>query len=212
LTPESAPRRELRVHLRELIVCPHCDGLFRLAKLAPNETARCPDCLQPLQGHRTPSRELVLASALAGVICIALATASPVLTASFGGLKTEVNVLSAPSAFDADGFAMAAWALALVSFTVPLVQVLALSWTLAFALAQRRAPGFTWLLPLLQTLRPWAMVEVFFLGTLVVMVKVGGWVSIVLGPGFWSLAGFSALLATAHRFDSATLWEQLDTS
>ena len=211
MIPESAPRIDSRAQLRELIVCPHCDGLFKAAKLNPGESARCPDCLEPLQGHRMPSRELVFASALAGVICIALATASPVLTASFGGLKTEVNVLSAPSAFDADGFTMAAWVLALVSFAVPLVQVLALSWTLAFALAHRRAPGFYWLLPVLQSLRPWSMVEVFFLGTLVVMVKVGGWVSIVLGPGFWSLAGFSALLAAVHRFDSAALWEHLDT-
>jgi paraquat-inducible protein A len=212
LISENSLGSDPRSRFRELIVCPHCDGLFKVAKLTSGEIARCPDCHEPLQGHRMPSQELVLAAALAGVICIALAISSPVLTASFGGLKTEVNVLNAPSAFDADGFAFAAWALALVSFTVPMVQVLALSWTLGFAMRRRRAPGFSWLLPLLQTLRPWAMVEVFFLGTLVVMVKVGGWVSIVLGPGFWSLAGFSALLATVHRFDSATLWAYLDTA
>ena len=196
--------------LRDVIVCPHCDGLFKAAQLQPEEYARCPDCLEPLQGHRTPSPQLVFSSALAGAILLLIAVASPVLTASFGGLTTEVNLLSAPDAFANDWFAIAAWALALVSLAVPLVQVLVLSWILAFTLAQRRAPGFSWLLPLLQVLRPWAMVEVFFLGTLVVIAKVGGWVSILLGPGLWSLAAFSALLATVHRFDSASLWAQQD--
>jgi paraquat-inducible protein A len=208
---QSSTPSEPRIDLHALIVCPHCDGLFNAPTLNPDEYARCPDCLEPLKGHRLPSRELVLAAALTGVICIALAAASPVLTASFGGLQTEVNVFSAQVAFDADGYAVAAWALMLVSLTVPLVQVSALSWVLAFAQARRPAPGFRWLLPLLQAIRPWAMVEVFFLGTLVVIIKVGGWVSIVLGPGFWSLAAFSALLATAHRFDSSSLWEQFQT-
>jgi uncharacterized paraquat-inducible protein A len=54
------------------------------------------------------------------------------------------------------------------------------------------------------------MVEVFFLGTLIVIVKVGGWVSMVLGPGMFSLAAFSVLLATLHRFDSASLWMRED--
>jgi len=152
----------------------------------------------------------VLSCALSGLILLLIGVASPVLTASFGGLTTEVNLLSAPDAFANDWFVIAAWALALVSLAVPLVQVLVLSWILAFILAERRAPGFSWLLPLLQALRPWAMVEVFFLGTLVVIAKVGGWVSILLGPGLWSLAAFSALLATVHRFDSASLWAQQD--
>jgi paraquat-inducible protein A len=207
---QSSPQTEARVDLRDVIVCPHCDGLFKPARLKPDEYARCPDCRELLQGRRIPSPQLVLSSALSGAILLLIAAAAPVLAASFGGLTTEVNLLNAPDAFANDRFEVAAWALALVSLAVPLVQVLVLSWVLAFTLKGRRAPGFSWLLPLLQALRPWAMVEVFFLGTLVVIAKVGGWVSILLGPGLWSLAIFSGLLATVHRFDSASLWMQRD--
>jgi paraquat-inducible protein A len=203
----SLPETDARKHLRDLIVCPHCDGLFKSVQLQSRDFARCPDCREPLLGHRTPSPQLVLSCALSGAILLAISIASPVIAASFGGLTTEVNVLTAPEAFAYDWFALAAWALALVSLAIPMVQVLALSWVLGFSLAHcRPAPGFTWILPLLQALRPWAMVEVFFLGTLVVLVKVGGWVPVLLGPGLWSLAAFSGLLATVHRFDSATLW------
>ena len=202
---------DARAHLRALIVCPHCDGLFICTQLKVGEYARCPDCHEPLQGHRSPSRELVLACALAGAMLLVIAVASPVLSASFGSVTTEVNVLTAPDAFASDWFVLAAWTLVLVSLAVPLVQVIALSWVLTFALARRQAPGFSLLLRLLQVLRPWAMVEVFFLGTLVVIVKVGGWVSIGLGPGLWSLAAFTLLLATVHRFDSAQLWATQDS-
>ena len=206
----SLPSTAVRISLRDVIVCPYCDGLFKAMQLQAHEYARCPDCLEPLQGRRTPSPQLVLSSALSGAMLLLIAIASPVLTASFGGLATEVNLLNAPHAFADDWFAIAAWTLGLVSLAVPFAQVVALSWVLAFILARRRAPGFSWLLPLLQALRPWAMVEVFFLGTLVVIAKVGGWVSILLGPGFWSLAAFSGLLATVHRFDSTSLWALQD--
>lgn len=196
------------VHLHGLIVCPRCDGLFKAATLKSHQQARCPDCLEYLQGHRGPSQRFVLAAAVTGIILLLLAITSPVLTASFGGLKTEVNLLSAPSAFAGDRFAVAAWSLLLVSLALPFIQVAILSWVLGFTLNGHRAPGSSWLLPVLQALRPWTMVEVFFLGTLVVIAKVSGWVSIVLGPGLWSLAAFTALLASVHRFDSTSLWAE----
>jgi paraquat-inducible protein A len=196
------------VTLRGLIVCPHCDGLYKSAQLGMDEYARCPDCLGLLQGQPAPSRPLVLCCALAGAVLLLIGAFSPVLTASLGDLTTEVSILSAPQVFAGNWFVLAAWTLALVSLAVPLAQMFMLCWVLSFDLAQRRAPGFSHLLRLLRALRPWAMVEVFFLGTLVVIVKVGGWVSLGFGPGLWSLAAFSFLLAMVHRFDSASLWHE----
>ena len=62
------------------------------------------------------------------------------------------------------------------------------------------------MLNLLHEVRPWAMAEVFFLGSLVVVVKVAGWIPIAIGPGLWALAAFSLLVAAVARFDSADLW------
>jgi paraquat-inducible protein A len=208
---EIVPTIDSRGHLRDVIVCPHCDGLFKARHLRPNEYARCPDCLESIQGQRGPSPQLVLCAALTGLILLVIAICFPVLTASVGGLTTEVNILSASKSFGSDWFIVAAWALAIVTFVVPMVQVSVLSWVLAFALARRRAPGFSGLLGFLQMLRRWAMVEVFLLGAIVVITKIGGWVSITFGPGLWAVAVFTGLLATVHRFDSASLWEQYDS-
>jgi paraquat-inducible protein A len=199
-----------RAHLLDKIVCPHCDGYFRAPKLKTGEYARCPDCRGMLQRHRTLSMQFVLASALSGVIFLSIALMWPVLTASFGGVRNDVNLLTAPDAFDGDWFTITAYVMVFVSVAAPLAQVVLLSWLLGFALGNRRAPGFSALLPVLKALRPWAMIEVFFLGALIVIVKVGGWVSVSLGPGFWSLAAFSGLLAAAHRFESASLWSRQD--
>ncbi len=207
---ERLSQPDSRAHLHDRIVCPHCDGYFKTPKLQAGEYARCPDCRGVLQRHRTLSLQFVLASTLSGIIFLLIALIWPVLTTSFGGIRNEVNLLTAPDAFNGDWFAITAYVMVFVCVAAPLAQVLLLSWLLAFALNNRRAPGFSALLPLLKVLRPWAMIEVFFLGALIVVVKVGGWVSVSLGPGIWSLAAFSGLLAAVHRFDSATLWSKQD--
>jgi paraquat-inducible protein A len=204
------PTKNGSQRLEDLVVCRRCDGLFKAASLRDGEQARCPDCFEILQGRRAPSPRFMLATALTGVILLCMAIAYPVLTASVAGETTEVNILTAPVAFADDWYELAAWTLALVCLAIPLLQVALLSWLLAFAAHSRRAPGFFWQLPLLQRLRPWAMVEVFLLGSLIVITKVGGWVSLTLGPGLFSLAAFSVLLAAAHRFESSSLWDRTD--
>jgi paraquat-inducible protein A len=204
------PTKNGSLSLEHFVVCRRCDGIFRAASLRVGQQARCPDCFEILQGRRVPSSRFMLATALTGVILLGLALAYPVLTARLAGETTEVNIVSAPVAFADDWYELAAWTLALVCLVIPLLQVVLLTWLLAFAALHRRAPGFYWQLPLLQRLRPWAMVEVFLLGSLVVITKVGGWVSLTLGPGLWSLAVFSILLAAAHRFESSSLWDRTD--
>jgi paraquat-inducible protein A len=196
--------------LRDKIVCPHCDGYFRTAALKPGEFARCPDCRGILQRHRQFSAQWVLSAAVSGAIFLLIALSLPVLTTSFGGIHNDVNLLSAPDAFDGAGYEIPAYVMAIVSVAAPFAQCAMLTWLLSFALARRRAPGFSLLLRILQVIRPWAMLEVFFLGSLIVVVKVSGWVSVRLGPGIWSLAAFSALLIAVHRFESAILWSRED--
>jgi paraquat-inducible protein A len=209
-TMEHSVQSHLPVPLRDKIVCPHCDGYYRTVALKPGEFARCPDCRGILQRHKQVSTQLVLSAALSGAIFVLIALTLPVLTTSFGGIHNNVNLLSAPDAFGTTGYEIPAYVTAIVSVAAPFAQCSMLTWLLSFALAGRRAPGFSFLLRILHVIRPWAMLEVFFLGSLIVVVKVSGWVSVHLGPGMWSLAAFSALLIAVHRFESSVLWSRED--
>ncbi|HEY2684673.1 MAG TPA: paraquat-inducible protein A [Steroidobacteraceae bacterium] len=196
--------------LGAVVVCRRCDGLFQAAALEPTQNAKCPDCGEILLRNRAASIQFVLAAALSGAMFLAIAIAYPVLGASLGGLRTEVNLVTAPDAFLDTRFIVVAWVMVLISVLAPGIQVAALCWLLIFALRQRRAPGFSWLLSILRALRPWAMLEVFLLGSLIVIVKIGSWVSVILGPGLWALSGFACLVAALRHFEASILWTRSD--
>jgi paraquat-inducible protein A len=64
---------------------------------------------------------------------------------------------------------------------------------------------------LVQTVRPWGMVEVFMLGTLVSLAKLAHIAHVVPGVAIWSFAALMFLLAAAAAsFDAHDLWALVD--
>lgn len=63
------------------------------------------------------------------------------------------------------------------------------------------------LLRVRQRLLPWSMVEIFVLGAVVAIVKLGDFAHISLGIGMWSLAAFIVLSAAARlAFEHTDFW------
>jgi paraquat-inducible protein A len=96
--------------------------------------------------------------------------------------------------------------LALCMFILPLLQIVLLSWMLAFARLGRRAPGFRCLMVMLHRSRPWSMTEVFLLGALVAIVKLSGWVHVTPGIGIWALASLTILLTILSMVEPRFWW------
>jgi len=63
---------------------------------------------------------------------------------------------------------------------------------------------------LLRQLRPWSMVEVFLIGVLVTIIKIGSLADVVLQPGIWSFGVLTALLTALAGFDTRELWQAAD--
>ena len=89
----------------------------------------------------------------------------------------------------------------------PLLQIALLGWVLGFARAGRRAPGFSQVMRLLNHLRPWCMIEVCMLGTLVAVIKLSSFLQVLPGAGIWGMAVLMALLALIANRDMRWLWE-----
>jgi paraquat-inducible protein A len=64
---------------------------------------------------------------------------------------------------------------------------------------------------IVEFLHPWSMMEIYLIGTLVALVKMGELASIILGVAFWS---FIALIITETAagvaLDPHTLWEHIE--
>ena len=77
--------------------------------------------------------------------------------------------------------------------------------------SSRSAP---WLVPagrFLFLLGPWSMVEVFVIGVLVSLVKIGAMASVVLGISFWAYVGFAVCFtASLSSLDRFEMWREIE--
>jgi paraquat-inducible protein A len=63
----------------------------------------------------------------------------------------------------------------------------------------------------MHAVRPWGMVEVFMLGTLVALTKLAALASVVPGIALWSFGVLMLLIAAAAAsFDSHELWTRVE--
>src|SRR6266508_697650 len=64
---------------------------------------------------------------------------------------------------------------------------------------------------IVHAVRPWGMVEVFLLGTLVALTKLAALASVVPGIALWSFGALMFLVAVAAAsFDTHALWERVE--
>ena len=191
----------------DLIICEHCDSVFRVRVLARGEVARCSRCGAVLFQGRRVAVEGTLALVIAAAVAFVVANVYPVLRIGLQGLHTEATLWQSALALAYSPAAPIALAAALVMIVAPLVQIVGLHWLLVHAYLGRRAPGFTQWMHLLVKLQPWSMVEVGLLGVLVSVIKLSSVLDVAPGIGVWGMATQMILMALIAHRDLHWLWE-----
>ncbi len=190
----------------QLLICRRCDSVYQPVLLRPGESARCAACGELLATGARHDVERLLALTAAAAVLFTIVSVTPVLSVTLAGTHTQVNIWRAAVALAHGWISIAALTLALVTFLIPLLQILLLLWILAYARAGARAPADRWALRTLQALRPWSMTEVFMLGALVAIVKLSVWFPVTLGPGIWALGGLTVILAILDLREAHGAW------
>ena len=73
------------------------------------------------------------------------------------------------------------------------------------------ARGSIFLGKLLFHAEPWSMAQVFLIGVLVSMIKIGSMATVVMGVSFWGYVGFTIFITlTLSTLDSHEFWETID--
>ncbi|MDR0576653.1 MAG: paraquat-inducible protein A [Candidatus Accumulibacter sp.] len=190
----------------DLIVCEHCDSVYRRQPLPPGAAARCGRCGAILR-RAGLDLDRWLALTLAAAIAFVIANVCPVVRISMQGIPNEATLWKSAAALAQGPIACVAVPLALSIIVVPFLQIGLLAWVLAHARAGRRAPGFAPAMRLLVLLRPWSMVEVCLLGILVAVAKLSHLLQVAPGPGLWATAGLMALVTLIANRDVQRLWD-----
>ena len=194
-----------------LVACPDCDLLNRLDGPAA-ATLLCARCGAVLRRHRPDSIDRTLALVVAALLLFALANAFPFLAMQTGGLVQETTLLSGVHELWRQDLRLLAALVFCTCVLVPAAQLAGLlTILLPLRLGRRPPPGAARILRLVQAAAPWGMMEVFMLGILVALVKLGHMATIVPGVSVFSFAALIVVMAAAlSTLDPALVWARLD--
>jgi len=198
-------------HPKPLIACRECDLLLREIALPPGGTACCRRCGAPLYRNSPDSLDRTLALVLAAALLFVIANVYPILGIEIKGSGNATNLFGAVHALWNQEMRSISCLVFVTTILVPAIE-LSMMIYLLLPLKIRRVPaGIPIILRILQSIKPWGMVEVFMLGVLVSLVKLAGTSSIIPGVALWSFGGLTFMLAAvAASFNPRDVWAHIE--
>lgn len=194
-----------------LIACHECDLLQREVPLPPRGAARCRRCGAVLYRNVPDGVERTLACTLAAAILFVVANAFPIVGLDAQGHQTSTTLLGTVRTLHAQEMSSVAALVFVTTFLMPALQLGAMLYLLLplqFGYVPQRVAA---MFRVLEAVRPWGMVEVFLLGTLVSLAKLAHVASLVPGVALWSFAVLMVLLAAASSsFDERSFWQRVN--
>lgn len=190
--------------------CHECDLLVTVAEVGPGEVARCPRCQHVLTVGTEDGLTRSLAFALAAAVLLVLSNCFPFLSLQASGLEQVMSLPQSARQLYDDGY----WTIAVfVMGPIVVIPGLMLAIVSALLIPLREERYVPWLVPagrILFAMNPWSMVEVFVVGVLVSLVKIGAMATVVLGISFWSYVGFAlCFIATFTHLDRMQMWRRI---
>jgi paraquat-inducible protein A len=194
-----------------LAACHECDLLNRVPPLPEDGRACCRRCGATLFSNPRNCLERTLALALAAAFLLALANAFPFLGLGAPGSVVETNLLSGVVTLFQSGMPLLAGVVLLTIVVAPAAQVIGLLYVLLPLHFGRRLPLAGPIMRAVSEFGAWSMMEVFLLGILVAMVKLGGMAEVILGVSLWGFGGLVIVLAsTMSTLQPHVIWEALE--
>lgn len=194
------------------IACHSCDLLVNIEGLQDGESASCPRCGGFLTRYRNDAYTRVLAFSITSLILLVLANSYSFLAFSASGLESVMTLRQTPGALWDNGLPEIAILVACFIILIP-AAILIMMLFLCIPLSQGRYRP--WMIPIAKGIfiaQNWAMVEVFLIGVIVSVVKIGHMATVVIGISFWAYAAFSIcfILAVAG-LDRFQCWERIES-
>ncbi|HGM5583555.1 TPA: paraquat-inducible protein A [Pseudomonas putida] len=179
------PEALARLPLEELVACHECDLLVRKTVLQHDEKAQCPRCGYELYAHRHNVVNRSLALVLTALFLYIPANFLPIMQLHLLGQTSDDTVWSGVLGLYNSEMRGVAVVVFLCSMAIPLLKLLCqLLVLLSIRLNIGRGHGLLFY-RLYHHLREWGMLEVYFMGVLVAIVKLVDLAQLTLGLGLF---------------------------
>ena len=194
-----------------LIACHECDLLQREAVLARGGVARCARCGAELYRSHPHSLDRTMALTAGAIVLFAIANTFPIIGLTLQGQVIQTTLYNTVQTLHDQDMKSVAALVFVTTIAMPALQLLALSYLLLPLRLNRVPPYFAAVFRMLQSVRPWGMVEVFMLGVLVSLVKLAHLAGVVPGVALWSFGALMLVMAAiAATFDARALWARAE--
>lgn len=190
----------------DLVACEICDAIHIRPSLGPGEIARCRQCDAELERDMRAHRRRILPLTIATLIMFIVANVFPIMEIELHGRSNEMTLIGSVLSMYAAGMPLIAFLVFATTVAFPLVKLFALFYLLVCINLSANPLGFNLLVRMIQTLRPWIMVEILLLGAIVSFVKMTSMATVVPGPALWALGGLALLIASVLSFDPQCMW------
>ena len=196
---------------RERLACIECDLLVAVGELREGDRAACPRCGHLLTSRTPNGLERSLAFAIAAGVLLVMALCFPFLSLKASGLESVMTLPKAALEIYRGGYGEMA---ALVLGVIVVVPALMISILYALLGSLLRERGGPWLVPSCRALfwlTPWSMAEIFVIGVIVSLIKIGHMATVVIGISFWSYVAFTVCFTAAmSSLDRLTVWDEIE--
>ena len=192
-----------------LLACHDCDLLQRIPS---QKYARfhCLRCHALLYDGRQGGLENALALNLAAMVFFVLAMSFPVVAIQTGGNTVFASIPGVADALHEQNMNLVALVVLATTMVFPGMDLVCTCLLLLLAKSRHLSSALASLFRLRSAIKPWSMVEIFVLGALVAIVKLGSIASVNTGIGLWSLCTFIVLSAiAAYTFDPDEFWNEI---
>ncbi|GGF27873.1 paraquat-inducible membrane protein A [Aliidongia dinghuensis] len=197
------------------IYCPDCGLAQTLPPLPAHSVAECGRCGAVLLRRIPGGAGAALALALAAALLLLPANLEPLMVVRFEGAERYNLTATGAWALWNDGYPGLGTLVGLFSVAAPILWLAALLPSLTLVLRGRRLSDGTrswlgWLFRQSLRLRPWAMTEVYLLGSVVAYTRVRDVAQVEIGFGGWAFLAFAlTVLAVDAVLDPRAVWRAI---
>lgn len=199
------------LHSIAQLACPDCDTLLEVPRLEEGEKATCPRCRASLLSRERNSLQRTAAFALAAAFLFIVSNFFPFMILEAGFRRSEMLLWQSASGLAEQGYPYLAGAVSIFVIGAPMLVMGGLLYLIVPLHWGRRLPGAILLCRWVLAARRWNMLEVFLLGALVSLLKLGKLATLTLGISFWAFIALilclTAALASIHPHE---LWTRLE--
>jgi len=193
-----------------LIACHECDLVQRIPSLPKGAAAQCARCGSILFRDKVNSIDRTLAWTLAGLVLYGVAVSFPFLAMKSGSIVQQTGLLSGIQQLYDQGIIPLAPLVLLTCVLIPLLQMLGLLYVFIPMKLNLRVRYAIPVFRLFQHIKTWSMMEIYLLGILVAIVKLGKMATIVPGLAVIAFGLLIFVLTFAiSAVDSHLVWERL---